>query len=226
MSDLHAGGAAQWDISREVLEFLTGHVREGDCTLETGAGASTMVFAAQGATHTAVTPSEDEVAAITAEADRRGIAMDKVHFALGYSQDVLPTLAGDLDLVLIDGGHGFPIPAVDFTYTAPRLKVGGHLLIDDVDLWTGRMLVQFLDDEDAWSRVAILRGRTAVYRLDAPFSLREWTNQPGVVKRSRLPQTWRKARNALALAARGDFASLREKAANERRLSHAARDDY
>lgn len=226
MTELHAGGTAQWDISAEVLDFLTTHVKAGDMTLETGAGASSLVFARQGARHTAVTPSADEVRAIKAAGAEEGIDLSEVTFLEGYSQDVLPGLTGELDLVLIDGGHGFPIPAVDWCYTATRLKVGGHMLIDDVDLWTGQMIVQFMDGEEAWSRQAILRGRTAVYQLTQPFSLREWTNQPGVVARSRWPQTWRKLRNGLGLLAKGDFQAIREKAENERRLAEAARKDY
>jgi precorrin-6B methylase 2 len=226
MTELHAGGAAHWDISPEVLAFLNAHLRPGMVTLETGAGASTLAFAESGARHVAVTPSEEEARAINTEAARRAVSMDAVSFVFGFSQEVLPTLSGELDLVLIDGGHGFPIPAVDFAYTAPRLKPGGHLLIDDVDLWTGRMLVDFLDGEAAWKRVAILRGRTAVYELTAPFALREWTNQKAVVDKSRLPQSWRKARNAIGLALKGDFKALADKAANERRLADAARRDY
>ena len=105
-------------------------------TLETGAGYSTIVFAQLGAQHTAITPAADEVQRITAYCTEQGIATERTTFKIGYSQDVLPGLEiTDLDLALIDGGDGFPIPAIDFFYLAPRLRVGGYLLIDDVDIW-------------------------------------------------------------------------------------------
>ncbi len=225
---LHADGDAAWDISGEVLDLIASQVRPGARTLETGAGASTLAFAQARAVHAAVTPSAEEIAAIRAEAERRGVSLANTVFHDGYSQDVLPRLsdAGRLDVALIDGGHGFPIPAVDWAYIAPRLNVGGLLIVDDVDLWTGRMLVDVTDAEPAWAREGLLRGRTAVFRLIAPFALREWTNQPAVVAKSRWPQTWRKLKNAAALALRGDLSAIRAKLANERRLAAAAARDY
>jgi predicted O-methyltransferase YrrM len=223
---LHAGGAAHWDISQEVLNFIRTEVKPGSRTLETGAGASTVVFAEQGAQHECVTPSESEVAAITAACVARGVPAERITFRLGLSQDVLPKLTGPLDLVLIDGGHGFPIPAVDWLYTAPRLVVGGLMAIDDVDLWTGAMIVDFLRGEDCWKQESLLRGRTAVFRLTKPFELHEWTKQPTVVAKSRITQGARKAKNLLGLIASGNLGAIKGKLVNERRLAEAAKDDY
>lgn len=36
------------------------------------------------------------------------------------------------DLVLIDGGHFDPIPYLDLANYAPKVKVGGYLIIDDI----------------------------------------------------------------------------------------------
>ena len=36
-----------------------------------------------------------------------------------------------LDLVLLDGAHGFPYPMLDWWHVAPRLAVGGRILLDD-----------------------------------------------------------------------------------------------
>jgi hypothetical protein len=227
---LHADGAAAWDISDEVLAFIHSHVRPGMQTLETGAGQSTLAFLTAGAVHTAVTPSQSEADAIRRAALERELDTDRLAFAFGYSQDVLPGLMAErstsLDVVLIDGGHGFPIPTVDWVYTAPKLKLGGLMIVDDVDLWTGQMLVDFMRAEACWKHQTTLRGRTAVFRLVAPFQLREWTNQPFVVGKSRLPQAMRKARNLIGLLMKGDFAAIRRKAANEARLAQAARSDY
>lgn len=204
----HAEGTAVWDIAPAVADYLRAHLKPGQRTLETGAGLSTLLFAAAGAQHVVVTPSESERQRILAEAQRRGIATEALRFEIGYSQDVLPKLAGELDFVLIDGGHGFPIPAIDWAYLAPRMVVGGTLLIDDVDLWTGAMLVRFLQREPGWRYEGLLNGRTAVFRLTARCELREWTDQPYVVARSRWPQRWRKARNVLAHLIRGEFGVL------------------
>jgi Methyltransferase domain len=228
MSDhLHSEGAADWDIAPAVLAVLENELKAGSVTLETGAGRSTVVFAKLGCRHHCVTPSTDEQARITAACAREGIAMDKVSFHIGFSQDVLPRLeTPPLDLALIDGGHGFPIPAVDWQYIAPKLKVGGLMIIDDVDLWTGAMIVDFLRGEAAWKEEAILRGRSAVFRLIAPFTPHEWTKQPTVVAKSRFTQARRKAMNALGMVFSGRIGEIGGKLANERRLAEAAKKDY
>lgn len=220
---LHADGTANWHITDGILDFIDRNCSASTVSLETGAGASTLAFAAAGGIHTAVTPSTDEPERIRAAARDRGIDLSRVSFIEGYSQDVLPGLSGDLDVVLIDGGHGFPIPAVDWVYTARRLAVGGYLLIDDVDIWTGRMLVQFLDKEDEWERIDIIAGRTAIFRLVKPFALREWRHQPTVVRRSLAPRSIRKAKNATKLVARGQFVSILKKAKHDRELYRAAK---
>jgi hypothetical protein len=124
---LHAQGTTDtWESSESLLRFLDDALEAGMRTLETGAGRSTLMFARKGCIHEAVTPASDEIAAIRKEAEALGVDLANVTFRQGFSQDVLPTLVGpgeDLDLVFIDGGHGFPIPAVDFQYLAPRLKV-------------------------------------------------------------------------------------------------------
>lgn len=207
----HAGGTAVWDIAPGVAAFLKAHVKPGMRTIETGAGRSTLMFTEAGAVHTVVTPSTNEQGRILAEAKRLGLDTSALTFAIGYSQQVLPTLDGPLDMALIDGGHGFPIPAIDWAYIAPRLVVGGLLLIDDVDLWTGSMLVDFLKGEPDWAYETTLHGRTAVFRLLAPCQLREWTDQPYVAARSRWPQRRRKLGNVFRHIARGEFSALAAK---------------
>lgn len=225
---LHGGGAAKWDASDAVLSFLSGFLKPGMRTLETGAGRSTLLFARAGCEHQSVTPSSSEIAAIKASAAQEGVDLAATAFHEGFSQDVLPRLAGpveDLDLVFIDGGHGFPVPAVDFIYTAPRLKVGGVMLIDDVDLWTGDMVVQVLKRDPAWAFEGLMNGRTARFRKTAPFIVHEWTRQPYVTAKSFWPQTRRKLMNGLRLVATGRLGAVAGKLANERRLAAAARLD-
>jgi precorrin-6B methylase 2 len=210
---LHRDGTAQWDASDALLGWLGQNLKPGMRTIETGAGKSTLAFMAAGCVHDTVTPSSSEIAAIKAEAGRRGLDLGKVSFHEGFSQYVLPHMQGheDVDVVFIDGGHGFPVPGVDWLYLAPRLKVGGRLLIDDVDLWTGSMLVDVLRREPGWRVDTILRGRTAVVTKTAPFEAREWDLQPTVVAKSFIPQSLRKITNGLKDLARLDIAAVRRK---------------
>ena len=118
---LHGEGDEYWGLAWAALRWLEETVTSGMATLETGAGSSTIVFAAAGADHEAVTPDPAEEARIREECDRRGIDSSSVRFRIGASHEVLPALKPrPLDLVLVDGAHGFPYPILDWWYLAPR----------------------------------------------------------------------------------------------------------
>ena len=57
--NLH-GQAEFWGLAWEALAFIERTVKPGMATIETGAGASTIVFAASGADHETITPSQQE----------------------------------------------------------------------------------------------------------------------------------------------------------------------
>jgi predicted O-methyltransferase YrrM len=171
--------------SRDVLETLDAAVRPGARTVETGTGFSTVVFALRGARHVTVTPSVNEVDRVHAYCASRGIDLGTVRFEIGRSEHVLPTLGlAELDVVLIDGGHGFPTPFVDWFYTAEALRVGGLMLIDDVHLWTGRVLRDFLAVEPGWALRTELSRAVVFEKTRAMPALPEWFDQPFVRRRS------------------------------------------
>ncbi len=162
---LHGAGDEYWGLAWPALEWLEDAVQPGMQTLETGSGASTLVFAARGAEHEAVTPSADEEERFREECKRRGIDASRVRFTIGLSHDVLPRLAArELDLALLDGAHGFPYPVLDWWYIAPQLKVGGRLLIDDAYMPPVRVLVDALRAQPAWEVGESVGYRTVVVR--------------------------------------------------------------
>jgi hypothetical protein len=149
-ANLHADGA-HWGLAWSALAWIERSVEPGWATLEIGSGASTIVLAARGAVHEAVTPDAGEVAAVRAQCATLGIDPSGVTFHVGLSQDVLPAWEPrPLDLALIDGAHGFPYPVLDWWHIAPHLKVGGHLLLDDAYLPAVAGIVDFLRSSPAW----------------------------------------------------------------------------
>ena len=84
------GSPDYWGLAWEALAWLEQNVQEGMATLETGAGASTIVFAARGTEHEAVTPDPEEERRIRNACDERGIDAARVTFHIGRSHDVLP----------------------------------------------------------------------------------------------------------------------------------------
>ncbi len=179
-----AGGLRSWQLPDDVLRFLDRHVGDGMRTLEVGAGVSTVIFVLKRAHHVCVTPDPEEPARILAWCRANGLATDRLHFEIERSEDCLPRLRqdGPLDVVLIDGAHGFPVPFLDWCYTANRLRVGGLLFIDDTQVWTGHVLKGFLSAEPEWRLAADFAPRSAVFEKVAagPCVKNEW-QQPFVV---------------------------------------------
>jgi predicted O-methyltransferase YrrM len=162
---LHAEGAEYWGLAWPALEWLEREVRPGMTTLETGSGASTLVFAAGGAEHVAVTPAPDEAERFRAECERRSIDASRVRFELGLSHEVLPRLAArPLDLVLVDGAHGFPYPVLDWWLAAPHVRIGGRVLLDDAYMPPVRALVDALRAQPHWEVEGAVGYRTVVVR--------------------------------------------------------------
>jgi hypothetical protein len=162
---LHAGGAEYWGLAWPALEWLEREVAPGMATLETGSGASTLVFAARGADHEAVTPAADEEERFRAECERLGIDGSRVAFRIGLSHDVLPGLEPRLlDLALVDGAHGFPYPILDWWYLASRLRVGGRMLLDDAYMPPVAALVDALRGDANWRVEGAAGYRTVIVR--------------------------------------------------------------
>lgn len=197
-----------------MLRFLDRHVGPQSQTLETGAGLSTVVFAGSGTSHTCVTPGDHEVERIRSYCAERGISTDSVTFCVGSSESLLPSLEpSPLDLVLIDGSHSFPSPFIDWFYTASRLRVGGHVIIDDTQLWTGWILARFLREEPEWELVKTQRLRTAVFVKRSPLEgVKDWMDQPFVVRRSRVLRASYTAGMAVELLRRGEVSAIVDKA--------------
>lgn len=88
--------------------------------------------------------------------------------------------------VLHVGADGIPVPYESSeSFSGHRCRREVRLVIDDTQLWTGRMLDRFLRDEPGWERVQNVPMRASVFRCTAePGDLKEWVHQPYVVRRS------------------------------------------
>jgi hypothetical protein len=177
----HMGGEARWDALPGTLEAIRRFTCHGDTTVETGAGASTVVFAACGASHTAISPDPAEHEQVRNYCKRIGVDTSRLSFVVGLSDDVLPSLLGldrTLDVAFIDGEHCYPIPAVDWYYTTRSLKIGGRLLIDDIPIPAVGQLFRHMRLEPNWHFEDIFDNRSAAFTLLAPPETGTWLSQP------------------------------------------------
>jgi predicted O-methyltransferase YrrM len=175
------GVLQDWGLREEVLRWLWATVQPGMSTLEIGCGHSTIIFAARGTHHVTVTPDDAERDRVVAWCRDHGISVERVEFLIGPSQEVLPALEHrPLDLALIDGSHAFPLPSLDWYYTATQLIVGGLVVVDDTDIRPVRQLFDFLAAErDRW-RVNARFAKTAAFEklCEDVLDGEGWLSQP------------------------------------------------
>lgn len=181
----HSGGIERWDASPGTLRAIQRAVHDGTRTLETGCGASTVVFAAQGAHHTTISLIPDEHERVRDYLKQIGIDDSRLVSIVGWSDSVLPNLCTEgteriLDVAFIDGAHGFPYPAVDWHYITRALKVGGKLLIDDIPIPAVAYVFRYMKSDPRWRLEAVLEERAAAFTLihAPPPEMVDWTIQP------------------------------------------------
>jgi len=177
----HAGAeAGVYGTERDCYAFLAEHVAPGARTLETGCGVSTALFALWGAEHTCVVYDQREVDVLVAWAEERAVDLGRLRFAVGMSDAVLPRLEPtELDLVLVDGSHGFPMTIIDWFYAAGRLREGGVVVLDDIQLPGVQLgLFPFLDSDPRWEPVAMTWKWAACVRHGSGPLREDWAAQP------------------------------------------------
>ena len=185
---VHHDGSREWGAHAGLLDLLVELAPPGGTTAETGAGYSTVVLLARSARHVAVAPAPDEFASLRRLCADLGVDTSGLTAVEEPSQTALPGCLPEqpLDLALVDGGHGFPLPFVDFCHLGDALARGGVLVVDDCQLRAGRVLRGFLRaDTPRWEHVTD-RGRTSAFRktVDGPVSGTGHWQQPWQARRS------------------------------------------
>ena len=93
-----------------------------------------------------------------------GVESGSVTFRIGLSHEILARWEPrPLDLVLVDGAHGFPYPILDWWHVAAHARVGGTVLLDDAYLPAVAAIVDFARSSEAWQVEDAISFRTAAH---------------------------------------------------------------
>jgi hypothetical protein len=131
--------------------------------LETGAGNSTLAFLQMRLDRlVAIAPAEDLRDRILAYCAEHEIDTARLDFRLERSEVELPAIAfgvdrptatsgSRFDVVLIDGGHGWPTVFVDFCYANYMMRAGGLLFLDDTQMYSVAELTRLLEEQPGFT---------------------------------------------------------------------------
>jgi hypothetical protein len=167
----------EWPLSGslrpQVLETLARHASEGAVahSAETGAGKSTLLLSQLSGHHIVFTRDDtgdgDSLPEVRASPLLR---RQVVEFVVGPTQETLVAhrFAHPLDVVLIDGPHGFPFPHLEYYVLYPQLAPGALLVLDDVHIRSVNDVFRFLRDDPMFSLLEVVRTTAFFRRTEAP----------------------------------------------------------
>lgn len=139
----------------------------GGMTIETGCGASTVLFSRLSRHHTVFTRDDraEQNSSVRFVTDSPLYQPDRVEFVFGPTQKTLPTFQFDIviDAALIDGPHAFPFPELEYYFIYPHLAADAILIVDDVHIPTLFNLYRFLREERMLAFIGKI-GNTAFFR--------------------------------------------------------------
>jgi len=138
-------------------------------SVETGSGASTLLFSHLSEHHT-VFALDDGNGSVSNIRRSPLLRQEVVTFVEGPTQVTLPQhrFTEKLQLVLIDGPHGYPFPDLEYYYLYPHLETGALLILDDIHIPTVHNLFQFLRRDAMFDLEEVVRTTAFFTRTDAP----------------------------------------------------------
>ena len=131
---------------------------------EAGCGGSTILLSHASNRHTAFA-LDGEDRTVTELSEHSDLKRGIVTFVEGESKTTLPAhkFESKLDLVLLDGPHAYPLPQIEFAYLFPMIRVGGWMVIDDIQIPSVHELFRFLKSDPSL-RLEEIAVRTAFFR--------------------------------------------------------------
>lgn len=141
-------------------------------SVETGCGASTIIFSTYAEHHTAYSYDDraDDNSSVLFAQEYPEFRADHVKWVFGPTQRTIfsDPLEQDVDMILIDGPHGYPFPELEYFAFYKRLRPGGILIVDDVHIPTITNFYKFLMQDDGFRPHGLALTTAFFQRTDTP----------------------------------------------------------
>jgi hypothetical protein len=164
---LHGSGTFSEKALRAVARYAYG--RPAKCSVETGSGASTLLFSNASNRHVAFTIDSGTGSLVNVRSSPLFRA-ERTTIVEGPTQLTLPryTFTEPIQLALIDGPHAYPFPDLEYYYLYPHIEPGGTLIVDDIQIPTIHNMFEFIAADDMWSLIEVVDDTAFFTRTDSP----------------------------------------------------------
>jgi FkbM family methyltransferase len=161
-------GTVPYQLLLELEWYLSKYFKtEGITSVETGCGGATLLFSAYCEAHTiyAVDDEGTESSRVGFVKSWPELKSDKLKWVLGDTLHTLAStpLADEVDIVLINGTHSYPVPDFEMFCLCQRLATNGILIITNTQIPTIQNLFEVLMQDDDY-RFQSLKSDTAVFQ--------------------------------------------------------------
>jgi hypothetical protein len=164
----HASGPLDVNVLKKIAHLCKGYglIKQ---SVETGAGKSTLFFSQVSQNHTVF--AIDVGKSLTRVKESKLLEKQNVEFVEGPTQQTVPVYSfrSELDIVLIDGPHGYPFPDLEYYYFYPHIAEGGLLIIDDINIPSIKRMAKIIKSDDMFECLDLV-GKTMFFqRTGAPL---------------------------------------------------------
>jgi Methyltransferase domain len=170
----HWAGTCTGTSLAELERVLTCHFGDRPIrTVETGCGASTVVFAQYAAEHTVYCYDDRDYAggsSVLYAQSFPGFREEAVRWVFGPTQRTIfaEPLDRPVDVIQIDGPHGYPFPELEYFAFIRWLTHGGVLIVDDIHIPSINNMYQFLLQDDGFRVLSIVQTTAFLERTQLP----------------------------------------------------------
>jgi hypothetical protein len=154
-------------VSPNVLLAIARHAEEiGPIrhTAETGSGKTTLFFSHLSEDHLVFAlQASDSMSQVECSPLFRS---QTTRIIAGPTQQTLPSYAfrDKLQIVFLDGPHGYPFPDLEYYFLYPWIEQGGLLAIDDIKIPSIRRMYEIIKLDDMFDFLEIVDDNMALFR--------------------------------------------------------------
>jgi hypothetical protein len=163
----HRAGSSNIDMLRAIVKYTQGQSIQ--YSAETGSGKSTLLLSHLSKEHLVFALNNKD--SIAAPHSSTLLNAEAVTFIEGPTQITLPqyTFSDKLQLVLLDGPHGYPFPDLEYYFIYPHLDTNALLVIDDIHIATIRNLYHYLKRDRMFTFLGLVESTAFFRRTDSPM---------------------------------------------------------